>query len=768
MGEHLNAGPNSIGTGLRSYQLVGRGAPYGPINLQAGQPEKGFYSVPANGGCSSCQKGITVTQNQMQMAPSVNYAAQVPAQTYVQQTPQTYAPAASVPAHVQTPMGGYASAPAYAQSVPQVQTYAPVQTYAQPQVQTYAPVQTYAQPQTQPYSQPVQQVQYQEAVKPAQPAQRFSGSLHYRANYAPSKEVPGYIRAQQNAEKEGIGFDDVPARTQKNSAFVGRTVSPEKDVQFQSGWQSVSKSGSASGIQIVPASSHTSVRMIPVDSTSTQALPAAPAPAQMETIPTPAPRAESSVLSGTPGMAVYPQAAAPIYPMDAGCGDVCAAPCDPCVPCDPCGPCVDPCVPCGPCVDPCGPWGCGPWGGIGCGPYGGCWPGVIPLAADTVRLAGRVVFRTGRAAVIGTGMAACGVVRTAGFVLWNRPLPAPCWGGPCFGGPCFGGVGPAPAMMDPVYAENDFYLNASAGSPNAGNVQIAGTVTPNLYEPSLYPQNYLASTSFMPAGTVPAAASAPVVPMNAPAVNYTSGNAPLLAGQTQRMYLEDGTEVIIEQDASFPENGVMNASVQYASANGSAVPALHSAVSSAPAAAIQANVSAQTIPVSVSTAASSGLSGASGVVLKPASVSSAVPVQTQAVPLENVPAAAAPQTAAENYPIIMAETPQIQLAPGEVLISQEDFILEPIQTESEATPQNSVNESANENGKFEFIQGTGPTEETLEKVPEPVRDANVTKVSYLEPIPQKKTEDTDTENSKPGKIISTTVTPSGWQVISRE
>lgn len=654
MGETAAHSSNSIGTGLRSYQLVNAGAPYGPIKMNAGQPENGFYSVPVNrgpyqsGGCSSCKNGITVTS-------------------------------AQEPVQMQT----------YARNVPQ--------TYAQPVSQTYTqPVQ--AQPAVQPT---IQQVQYEEPIRKT----RSVGTLHYRANYAPSEAVPGYIRAQQNAEKMGIGFDDAAPRTRRNSAYAGRTAE-----------QNVSSSGVSealanrdSGWKAVPVSS---TQIIPVNASA------------METIPTPAPRpVNDSVLAAAPEVSglAYPQTAG--YPVGADCG----------VPCgDPCIPCGDPCLPC----DPCGPgFPCGPCG-LGCGPYGGVWPGLIPLAADAVRLTGRVAFQTGRAAVVGTGLVARGSVRTVGFLLWNRPLPAPM----AFG---YGAV-PAAAPIDPIYAQNDFYLNASASAPAPGMVQDpAYAAGPNLYAGAMVPQNAVVVSDTAAANVVPSGAASvnyassavPAVPQTASAVGTST--ASLLSAQTQRVYLEDGTEVILEHDSMDFQNRSMNASAQYAQANTSSAPALQAAV---PAGAAWNAPAPMAVPVSASTASQVSLAA------------------QQNVPLEPVPAPAG-NVSADGYPIVSVETPQLQLAPGEVLVSQEDFILEPAGTVNEAGAIPSSTESVPGNKVVPAVQETPNAAD-----PKTVRDENVTKVSWEEPAVSRSVK---TEKQYAEKV-STRSTASGWQIVTRE
>lgn len=621
---------NTIGSGLRSSQIIGQGAPYAPVKMNAGQPEKGFYTAPSpycgsqvpfqgaapapvQGGCKSCQGGM-------------NFAA----------------------------VGAQPSQPIiYGQTVSQ-----PVQqTYAQPVQQTY-----------------VQPVQYQEPIREKK---NFgtSGAIHYRANYTPSSEVPGYVKAQMNAEKDGIGFETAKSSQTENVESAWRPVSYDQ------------VSGS------------------------------------METVATPAPRAEGSVLAAAPvqsGAMVYP-AGVPMDAVAAGdCG--CGVPYGDCG--APCGDCCAPCGGCGPCWGPC--WGAGR--------YGGMWPGLIPLVGDTVRFTGRVVYRTGRAAVVGTGIVARGSLRTVGAVFWNPNVMGPIVPGP---GVPVAAAGP----IDPVYAENDMYLNASSVSGRPTALQAS-----NLYENQYYPQNYavISDTVVSPAvPTVPAAvpatvpAAVPAVPANtvvaAPAA--ASPSASLLSYQTQRVMLEDGTEVILEHDAMAPQNRALNPSVQYMAANDSAAPALSTAAPGV-------------VPVSMNAPV------ASNVVMKPADTSATTVPMSQAAYGSAVQMVPAPATAvsADGYPIVASEQPQIQLAPGEVLVSQQDYILEPAGTPSVGESNGLV--PVEENVPLEKI------ESNEENVPaaEPVRDGKVTKVSFEQPVEPKVT------------IIPATVpseereTSSGWKV----
>ncbi|MBQ6107845.1 MAG: hypothetical protein IJK97_06515, partial [Thermoguttaceae bacterium] len=591
---------NTIGSGLRSSQIV-TGA---PVKMNAGQPEKGFYTAPSpycgsqvpfqgaapmpvQGGCKSCQGAMNFTAVQTQPTQQMVYGQPVQ-QTYAQPVQQTY--------------------------VQPVQ-----QTYTQPAQQTY-----------------VQPVQYQEPVRETK-KYRNSSAIHYRSNYTPSSEVPGYLKAQMNAEKDGIGFETAKSARTENT---------------QSAWRPVNQ-----------ASTQTASGVVPVNYTQVSG--------SMETVATPVPRAENSVLASAPvqtGTMVYPSGV-PMETVAAGdCG--CGAPCGDC-----CAPCGDCCAPCG---GPC--WG--PWWGVG--RYGGMWPGLIPLAGDAVRFTGRVAYRTGRAAVVGTGLVAWGGLRTVGAVFWNPNVMGPIVPGP-------GVPVAAAAPIDPVYAENDMYLNASSASGHPAALQAS-----NLYENQYYPQNYSVISDTVVSPAVPGVPAA--VPANTVVATPASAtpSASLLSYQTQRVMLEDGTEVILEHDAMTPQNRALNSSVQYMASNNSTTPAL-----SAPAPGV--------IPVSMNAPVASNVS------MKQADTSNAMPVQT-------VPA--------EMYPIVASEQPQIQLAPGEVLVSQQDYILEPAGTPSAAEPNGLV--PVEENVPLEKIQ---PNEENVPAT-EPVRDAKVTKVSFEQPVPK--------------------------------
>ncbi|MCR5162625.1 MAG: hypothetical protein K6C40_01260, partial [Thermoguttaceae bacterium] len=616
------------GSGRRSSQIV-TGA---PVKMDAGQPENHVYTAPSpycgsqiqfqgaapapvQGGCKSCQGGMNFTAVQPQQTQQIVYG-----QPVSQPVQQTYAQPVSQPVQ---------------------------QTYAQPVQQTY-----------------VQPVQYQEPIRETKKSWN-SGAIHYRANYTPSSEVPGYLKAQMNAEKDGIGFE------------TAKSAQTEK---VESAWRPVSYNQVSSS---------------------------------METVATPAPRTESSVLASAPvqtGAMVYPTG----VPMDAvGAGDCgCGVPCGDC-----CAPCGDCCAPCG---GPC--WG--PWWGAG--RYGGMWPGLIPLVGDTVRFTGRVAYRTGRAAVVGTGLVAWGSLRTVGAVFWNPNVMGPIVPPP-------GVPVAAAAPIDPVYAENDMYLNASSVSERPTALQAS-----NLYENQYYPQNYAVISDTVVSPAVPTAPVAvPAVPANtvvaAPAA--ASPSASLLSYQTQRVMLEDGTEVILEHDAMAPQNRALNASAQYMAANDSAAPALSSAAPGV-------------VPVSMNAPV------ASNVAMKPADTSATTVPMSQAAYGSAVQMVPAPATAvsADGYPIVASEQPQIQLAPGEVLVSQQDYILEPAGTPSVGESNGLV--PVEENVPLEKIESN----EENAPAAEPVRDAKVTKVSFEQPVEPKVT------------IIPASVpseereTSSGWKV----
>lgn len=767
-GETIARSPNSMGTGLRSAQIVGAGAPYGPIKMDAGQPQNGYYSAPLNqpptqfqpGGCSSCRKGITVTANQ-------NFPAANPSDAQ------------------------------YAPSVQNVQSFQNVPNVQNPQY--------------------VQPVQYVEPTQTAPQASRFSGAMRYRTNYTPSNKTPGYIRAQQNAEKDGIGFDSLPQNGNAQSAWrsTQNQTTQNQSILNQAIQNQLTRNQNQrmapNQVQVIPVSMSSQNAVVPVDYQQDAT--------QLETIPTPAPRQSDSVLASSPvldGADAVPTAYPAPYPtMGADCGIPCAEPCGPA----PCEPCLgDACLPCGPCL------------GGGC--LGGCWPGLIPLAADTVRFTGCAALRVGRAAVVGTGLALRGSARAVGFVFWNRPLPAPVYGGPVWGGEV---VGPAMAI-DPVYAQNDFYLNASASDPAGSSMNSSvglvaenssARVVPNLYENGYYPQNYsvisdTAVETLPYSGNFQTSQMASNPPVNIPAntqldaanavydssASAWSGTAALLTAQTQRVFLEDGTEVILEHDAMNTENRALNASVQFASANDSAAPAFHSAIPAGNhvenhagthvSAVIPVSVAASTVPastdlVSALPASTASMTARETVALKPAVLKPAESfVRTASISEEQIisnpstnagaleaagvngPAAMkripvpAGNVSADGYPVVASETPQIQLAPGEVLISQEDFILEPV-------------EENEENANASILIPVNDSREILEAVPEngketapvvkPVKDKSVTKVNFVEPIVKKHemelaTQST-TQNAQEKTVKFVKTTDSGWQIIER-
>ncbi|MBQ6109276.1 MAG: hypothetical protein IJK97_13775, partial [Thermoguttaceae bacterium] len=337
-------------------------------------------------------------------------------------------------------------------------------------------------------------------------------------------------------------------------------------------------------------------------------------------------------------------------------------------------------------------------------------------------------YRTGRAAVVGTGLVAWGSLRTVGAVFWNPNVMGPIVPGP---GVPVAAAGP----IDPVYAENDMYLNASTVSGRPTALQAS-----NLYENQYYPQNYAVISDTVVSPAVPSVpAVVPAVPANtvvaAPAA--ASPSASLLSYQTQRVMLEDGTEVILEHDAMMPQNRSANASVQYMAANESSAPALSTAAPGV-------------VPVSMNAPI------ASNVTMKAADTSaSTVPMSPASYGSSTVQMVPAPATAvsADGYPIVASEQPQIQLAPGEVLVSQQDFILEPAGTPSAGESNGLV--PVEENVPLEKIQSNE------ENVPaaEPVRDAKVTKVSFVQPVSEPEV-----------TVIPATVpseereTSSGWKV----
>jgi len=624
---------NTIGSGLRSSQILGAGGPYTPVKMNAGQPEKGFYSAPSphcaapfSGGCKSCQGGMNFTAIQPQQPQQMVYA---------QSVQQNYAP-----------QQNYASQQNYAQPVQQ--TF--VQPVSQPMVQP-----TYVQPAPQSVQPVIQPVQYQEPIRKASKFQK-SGVIHYRSNYSPSSEVPGYLKAQMNAEKEGIGFETAAKAL--------------KTENVQSAWRVVNSSGTKTDSSVTP---------VAYNQVSDS----------METVVTPAPRTEGSFQSASPvqsGAMAYP-AGVPMDAVVAGdCGGACGMPCG------------DYCAPCGDCCEPCG--GCGLYG-AGC--CGGAWPGLIPLTGKALRFTGHATYRVGRAAVIETGLVARGSLRAVGTVFWNPNVMGPVF--PRYAAGPVAVAGP----VDPVYAENDMYLNASSTSEVSSSLQastLPASTLPasNLYENNYYPQNYTVVSDTV---VNPAVPSHPVAAVSASA----SPSASLLSYQTQRVMLEDGTEVILEHDAMTPQNRSLNASTQYMAANDSSAPALSTAVPAV-------------IPVGMSSQVTSN------VTMKPADVSTT-----------------------EEFPIVESEQPQIQLAPGEVLVSQQDFILEPAGIPSSSESNELV--PVEENIPLEKVQ----SHEENVPVTAPVRDAKVTKVSFIQPV-------SDSEVS----VIPATVpseereTASGWKV----
>ena len=637
MGENINGGYNTIGTGLRSWQILSTATNqnYGPIHMDAGAGSGVRHTPPCytNGGCSSCQQGMTVTSN---------------------------APVYMVPAQNQAP----ASAPA---------------TFVQPNAQRMVPVSNGS----------YNNGNYNNGGYNGSQGhfENRNGVIYYRSNYAPTedsvKKTPGYIRAEQNAkELQGVGFDEPrPAR----SAYAGRTAQEVNAVSKESAlFPSVNGTSNDVEGQWVSArqgqttSASRSVSMVPVSNLRRVSNP--------EVIATPAPRAVSNtsvlpptqvtnaapmvqstqpvqsapqvqsvqmapaqqVMAQPQSTVVYDNSAVPME-MTSGAvvGGDCGVPCgDCCVPCGPvCGPVCGP--ECGPCCGPiCG--GCG-WGGCG-----GCGliPGAFRLVGRVAYGAGALVARVGNVAgfgvqsavhgaglavtgaghlaagaVVGTGRVAAGTtravvnnVRTAGQIFWFGVPYGPAYGVPYDGVPYGGAVVPAavgtagcasccggvtvasnPGTVpqgDLLYMENDSYLQMNPSgqaqySANAGNAYAANSAAAN--------------------GAVAANTSPNAMFQNpAPTAN-------LLSMQPQYVKLADGTEVVLQHDAA---TTTPYSQVSYASAN-------------VPAPAVQQAAAQQTAP---------------------------------GMPVVN-------QLTEDGCKIVAVENPKIELAPGEVIVSQQDFVL---------------------------------------------------------------------------------------------
>ena len=316
-----------------------------------------------------------------------------------------------------------------------------------------------------------------------------------------------------------------------------------------------------------------------------------------------------------------------------------------------CGvPCGDCCAPCGPV---CGPE-CGPFCGPVCGPMcGGCGWGGCGLIPGAFRLVGRVAYGAGAlvsrvgnvagfgvqsavhgaglavagaghlaaGAVVGTGRVAAGTtravvnnVRTAGQIFW---FGAPY--GPAYGVPYDGVYGGA-------------VVPAAVGTAGCASCGGGVTVASN---PGTVPQGdllYMENDSYLqmnPSGQAQYSANAgnAYAANSAPAAN-TSPNAMfqnpaptanLLSMQPQYVKLADGTEVVLQHDAA---TTTPYSQVSYASAN---VPA-------------------------------------------PAVQQAAVQQAAPGMPVVN-------QLTEDGCKIVAVENPKIELAPGEVIVSQQDFVL---------------------------------------------------------------------------------------------
>ncbi|MDO4574030.1 MAG: hypothetical protein Q4D98_02325 [Planctomycetia bacterium] len=560
VGQNINGMGNTIGTGLNSGQLMSSAyVPHqAPIPMEAGYTPNvqaplsnggyngyngGYAPVPANpgGGCSSCQKGITVTSNAIPANVPAQYMAARPTQN-VAYAPQVNAPQANVQQvqYVQTPQGVVPMVPVSMNpnTVPQLPN---------------------------------------------------TGAVYYQANYTPSGKEPGYITAQRNAQSmQGIGFNEAPAT---RSAYAGRTTAVAGG-NAAGQWVTVPRIQQVSGVEVIPTP--------PARTVQNTRMPSAQAP--MAVTQEPVYSQQAPMVMGTPS----DMPAAPMVYGDP-CGGV------------PCGPMGNACAPCGPC-------------GFGCG-AGPCFagPGIVPGAlrlvgrvaygaGQVVAGAGRVVafgaesavYGTGAVAwgagrlVVGTGRVAVGAtravacnVRNAGVVFVSGPAGpigccpsgpvAPCYS-PYLTGMQYAGAGVAtapvsgnagPGSSDPLYQENDAYLNMD------------------------FSQN-------RPSGNRTAYSTAPA----------TTGQ--LLSQQSQRVVMADGTEVFLEYDG------------------GAGIETPRTSMSQVSYNAAVAGASASTIST-------------------PAGMT----------PVTN------PALSQDGYPIVAAENPQISLAPGEVLVSQQDFVLTP-------------------------------------------------------------------------------------------
>ncbi len=751
-GENLNAGPNSLGTGYRGCVLVNHANPQPmpvqmmvsgnqsfqgmPMNqtyptMQAypgGQSMTPTYQAPAKPGCSSCGGGMTVTANSP--AAPATYVPQMQNVSYRIQPSQPQAAYPAQPAVQMVPVQTMPMQAVPMQTVP-VQTQ-PVMIQQMPTGGNMIPVMV-APPAQQPAVTPSGGAsrrvnRHTSYYPPSAGAQENGGAFQptagqgqqavFAVNQAPAS-VPGYIRAQQNAKTQlGMPTMAQPASAaETRSAYKNRPVTPEASpagfqstpvnampvnavasAPVQGGWVAAPQAGQyfaaqPGQVQLMPISQPTQVvqmppaqimpvqqsaQMRPMYTQPVYAQPAPQAPVMMlipvsasqsvltpsgassgsgmpvtntEILPAPAPRQMAGTLPQTqmvmpengmmmasgPGMENGVIMENDMMMQQMG-GMPCDASCE--MPCDPmCGP------PCREFTQPC------------------LLPGVLKAlgcmfsrkpACNNMIPAGNAQLNTMPS-----------YSRTVSGAAEMQTAYAP--------GNCNRGL--FTSMADGAPFNGLFTMRhgcmGACGGQCGGMCGDCGEMAPDLDNDADLRQmglDNVASTS-------------------SPAVNRTSGShlAPrttrfsgrtdaLLTQSTQRLTLDDGTEVILEHDQTRAKR-----------------------------LAEQENAAAAPVR-QVSHAAMAAENSVPGELAEDAAEMVGVPMNAADT---------------SEYPIVAAEQPQIYLAPGEVLVSQQDFLLTP--------PENSPDFQVEPQREMKPAR-------MQPRVVKPADKSNVTTVSYEEEI----------------------------------
>lgn len=618
-GENLNAGPNSLGTGYRSCILLRHANPQpGPMQMvtsgiqtqqvmpgqqpvyHAAQPMMTpAYPAPQKPGCSSCGGGVTVTMN-------------APAQ------PATYAPAPVTYAPQVQPVSY------------QIQQQMPAQPgmFQQPVI-IQQPQQPAALPNgasrrvnrhTSYYPPAVGGEGMDEAVQPtAGQAQQAVFAVNQPA------KVPAYIRAQQNAKAQ-LGQPTFQTTARENTAEAApvQQFQAFQSVPAQNGWVAVSQYGQNAQIQSAPVPLQPISQ--PVMMPQVQQIPQAPQIMQVSQAVQPqyikiVPAAASQSVLAQPPMSSNEIPATQIIMPENGMGMPAAEMSE--MPYEmprqvECG------VPCdefrAPCLLP------GVVRALGCIfsrkpacnnviPMGNAQLHTMPSYARTVSGASEMqTLYTPATCNRGLFRSMADGSPFNGFFAMRSCCGC---GGGCGGGcasGCGGGCGGMCGQhgaMEPDL-DHDADLRQMGLDTLASNRPVAGGVS---------------ATS--PYGRSPSDSSSRF------ASRAAGRTDTLLTLSTQRLRLDDGTEVVLEHDQTRAQ--------RLAEQQNTAVPAIQQ------------------------------VSHQQGEWM-PEALPEPEPAMTPAAPVES------------EYPIIAAEQPQLHLAPGEVLISEQDFLIQPPENSPQFKP----------------------------------------------------------------------------------